>query len=303
MDPSPSVEDLRLVAAVGRTGSVGAAARELRVSQPSASQRLGRLERRTGLVLFERDTQGARATAAGREMVHQAEHILGHLDRVYDVVRTASAERELHVGSFDSIAHSLFPALDEALDGVPLRQRVDHGDRLVEWVGEGTMDAAFVCIADQLVLPRGVRVHPVGGDALVLFLPAGVRKPRAGRQPLRGLAVPYITYDFGAADLHGRLADLGASPRRGATVGATLAMARRRGQPAVVPRSALADGLQPGERLTDLPFTRRLRLSMVSRADVDRRLVRVLPRLREELGLVRPARKRDQAGGGDDDRA
>jgi hypothetical protein len=239
-------------------------------------------------------------------MVHQAEHILGHLDRVYDVVRTASAERGLHVGSFDSIAASLFPALDEALDGVPLRQRVDHGDRLVEWVGEGTMDAAFVCIADQVVLPRGVQVHHVGGDTLVLFWPAGVRRPRAGRQPLRDLAVPYITYDYGAADLHGRLADLGARPRRGATVGATLAMARRRGQPAVVPGSALATGLQHGERVSDLPFTRRLRLSMVGRTDVDPRLVRVLPRLREELGLVGPgsrSRKADQAGSAADGRA
>ncbi len=297
MDPSPTVEDLRLVAAVGRAGSVGAAARELRVSQPSASQRLARLERRIGLVLFDRDTQGARPTVAGREMVHQAQHILGHLDRVYDVVRTATAERELHVGSFDSIAASLFPTLDAALEGVPLQQRVDHGDRLVEWVGEGTMDAAFVCIADQLVLPRGVQVHPVGGDTLVLFLPAGVRRPRAGRQPLRGLATPYITYDLGAADLHARLAGLGAHPRRGATVGATLAMARRQGQPAVVPRSALAEALRPGERIAELPFTRRLVLSMVSRPGVDHRLVGVLPRLRAELGLVQPSRKADQDGG------
>ncbi|NYD43476.1 LysR family transcriptional regulator [Nocardioides panaciterrulae] len=288
MDPSPSVDDLRLVAAVTRTGSVGAAARELRVSQPSASQRLGRLERRIGLVLFDRDTQGARPTVAGREMAHQAEHILGHLGRVYDVVRTATAERELHVGSFDSIAASLFPVLDAALEGVPLRQRVDHGDRLVEWVGEGTMDAAFVCVADQLVLPRGVQVHQVGGDTLVLFLPTGVPRPRAGRQPLRGLATPYLTYDLGAADLHTRLADLGARPRRGATVGATLAMARRQAQPAVVPRSALAEGLRSGEQVAELPFTKRLVLSMVSRPHVDARLVQVLPHLRAELGLVRP---------------
>jgi DNA-binding transcriptional LysR family regulator len=297
MYASPDVEDLRLVVAIGRAGSVGAAARELQVSQPSASQRLSRLERRIRLVLFDRDTQGARPTAAGREMIHQGEHILGHLERVYDVVRTASAERELHIGAFDSIAGALFPALDEALEGVPLRQRVDHGDRLVEWVGEGTMDAAFVCIADQLILPRSVRVHPVGGDTLMLFLPAGVRKPRAGRQPLRGLEVPFITYDFAAAQLHGRLADLGAVPRRGATVGATLGMARRRGQPAVVPRSALAGTPHAGERLVALPFTQRLRLSMVSRVDVDRRLVDVLPRLRDELGLLRPGRNTNQHAG------
>ncbi|HEY5785932.1 MAG TPA: LysR family transcriptional regulator [Microlunatus sp.] len=60
--------DLRLVAAVARLGSLGAAARELLVSQPSASQRLAALERRCGLRLFDRDNSGARPTAAGSAM-------------------------------------------------------------------------------------------------------------------------------------------------------------------------------------------------------------------------------------------
>lgn len=274
------------MAAVARTGSVGAAARELQVAQPSASQRLSRLERRVGVPLFIRDPLGARPTVAGQEMVGQAEHILGHLDRVCDVVRTSASEQPLRVGSFDSIADAVFPVLDELLDGVMVEQRVDHGHRLLEWVSEATMDAAFVCIADQLTLPRGVRVHRVGGDTLVLFLPHGVPKPRGTRQPFRGLSMPYTTYDLGGSALHARLADLGAHPRRGATARATLEMARRRGQPGVLPRSALAGGLMPGERIIALPFPSRLRLSMVTGPDPDRRLTRRLPQLREALGLT-----------------
>ena len=76
----PSVEDLQLVQAVIRTGAVGTAARELRISQPSASQRLARLERMCGTKLFERDTRGARATPAGAELNRRADHILGHLE-------------------------------------------------------------------------------------------------------------------------------------------------------------------------------------------------------------------------------
>jgi DNA-binding transcriptional LysR family regulator len=285
MSTSPSVEDLRLVAAVARTGSVGAAARELRIAQPSASQRLSRLERRVGVPLFTRDPLGARPTVPGREMVSQAEHILGHLDRVYDVVRTSSSDQPVRVGSFDSIADALFPVLDELLADAMLEQRVDHGHRLLEWVSEATMDAAFVCIADQLTPPRGVRVHRVGDDTLVLFLPDGVPKPRGTRQPLRGLSLPYTTYDLGGSALHARLADLGAHPRRGATARATLEMARRRRQPGVLPRSALAGGLMPGERVAALPFTSRLRLSMVTGPDSHRRLTGLLPQVREALGL------------------
>src|SRR5688572_21603936 len=80
----PEVDDLRLVDAIARHGSLGAAARELLVSQPSASQRLAALERRCGVRLFDRDNTGARPTAAGQEMVAEAGHILGHLERVFE---------------------------------------------------------------------------------------------------------------------------------------------------------------------------------------------------------------------------
>lgn len=82
MEPCPEVGDLRLVVAIVRHGSVGAAARELLIAQPSASHRLTALERRCGVQLFHRDNSGARPTAARNEMVAQARHILCHLERV-----------------------------------------------------------------------------------------------------------------------------------------------------------------------------------------------------------------------------
>ena len=155
MASSPSVEDLRLVQAVVRTGAVGTAARELRISQPSASQRLSRLERMCGTKLFERDTRGARPTPAGAELSRRADHILGHLEEVYDATRTAAAGQRLVIGTFASLAPILFPILDADLPDRDIQQQVDHGHFLVERVAEGTMDAAFVAIADQMTLPRG----------------------------------------------------------------------------------------------------------------------------------------------------
>lgn len=286
MTSLPTTEELKLVVTIVRTGSVGSAARELQISQPSASQRLARLERRCGALLFKRDNLGARPTNAGLEMARQAGHILDHLNRVFTDVRTTSAQRSLVVGTFPSLAASLFPVLDEGMDDVAIEQRVEHGDRLVEWVGEGTMDAAFIAIATQSTLPKGVKVHRVGEDELVLFLPAGVRKPRADRHPLRGLSVPYSTYDRGGEQLHDRLTGLGARPRLGVTMPTTLAMARRRGDPAVVPRSAVANALLPQERITELPFTTRLRLSMLTGPAPDRRLTSALPWIRSELSLL-----------------
>src|SRR3954469_15763829 len=64
----PDLDDLRLVVTIAETGAIGSAAAQLHVSQPSASQRLAILERRLGVTLFDRDTRGARLTAAGEEL-------------------------------------------------------------------------------------------------------------------------------------------------------------------------------------------------------------------------------------------
>src|SRR3954465_14615665 len=112
-----SSDDVRLVLAVARTGSVGAAARRLRVTQPSASQRLARLERRTGLGLFDRDTQGARPTPAGAELARQADHILGHLGGALEAARAAGHRAVRRVRTLASPGHLVLPPPGHALQG------------------------------------------------------------------------------------------------------------------------------------------------------------------------------------------
>lgn len=290
MSSLPSVDDLRLVLAIGRAASVGAAARELRISQPSASQRLARLERQIGVRLFERDTRGARPTPAGSTLIEQAGHILGHLEGVYDATRAAAAAERLVIGTFSSLAAPLFPALEELLPDIAIQQHADHGDQLIPLVAEGTMDAAFVAYADQVTLPRGTSYRPVGHDELVLFLPYGVPEPTSTKEPFKDRRVVFTTYDLRSEEVRTRLIGLGAEVRRGATLATTLAMARRRGDPAIVPRSAVTTGLLPGERVEAAPFRIRLTLSAVTGATPPRTLLAVLPALRRELALT-PARR------------
>ncbi|TLY77431.1 MAG: LysR family transcriptional regulator [Gammaproteobacteria bacterium] len=62
-----SLEDLRLVAALGPAGSMAGAARRIAVNQASAWRRLGALEQRLGVLLFERSRTGYSPTPAGRK--------------------------------------------------------------------------------------------------------------------------------------------------------------------------------------------------------------------------------------------
>jgi DNA-binding transcriptional LysR family regulator len=278
-----SSEDLQLVLAIARAGSVGAAARRLRVTQPSASQRLARLERRAGLVLFDRDTQGARPTPAGTELARQADHILGHLGGAIEAARAAGHHAVRRVGTIPSLADRVLPALDAALVDVAVEQTVDHGDRLVDWLDEGTLDAAVLAIAGQIELPRSVRRHRIGTDELVLFLPVGVPSPRARVRPFAGRDVVFATYDAGSETIRQRLVGLGAEPRRAATVQAAVGVSRRQAIPAVVPRSLAAP--RGRERLVDLGWGQRLVLDLLVPRKPAPGVVASVPVLRAELGL------------------
>ncbi|WP_204029195.1 LysR family transcriptional regulator, partial [Micromonospora andamanensis] len=122
-----TVVDLQLVEAVARHGSVGAAAKELLIAQPSASRRLLALERRLSTKLFDRDTTGARATPAGRELARHAARLLSDLDALPDQVLAAVDTPTLAVGTIQALSPMVFTALEIELDSVSVRPEIDHG--------------------------------------------------------------------------------------------------------------------------------------------------------------------------------
>ncbi|GAA1406606.1 LysR family transcriptional regulator [Catellatospora coxensis] len=295
----PSVDDLRLVEAVARHGSLGAAGRELMISQPAASNRLAALERRIGERLFDRDTTGARPTAAGRALCHEATHVLGHLEAIFDRTRAAAQSRTLTVGTFGSLAPWLFPALDDLLADAAVTPVVDHGDRLVGWVGEGSLDAAFVAIANQLRLPATVGAVPVAVDRLAVLSPSGVTTGR-GRHPFAGRTVVTYTYDMSTEALHRRLSELGGMPRTAATAETAVRLARKLACPAVLPRGLALAYAAPGERVTAAAVTGRLTLYMVTTRPTPPEFAPLTTRLHTHLGLdgpVTPTSTGTAAGG------
>lgn len=286
MSSLPEVEDLRLVTAIARLGSVGAAARELLISQPSASQRLAALERRVGERLFDRDPTGARPTVAGRELAGRAAHILQHLTVLVEQTRAAARDRPLSAGTFASLAPLLFPALEEQL-GAEVNQVADHGDRLIDWVAEGSLDVAVVAIADQLVLPAGVQATPLGRDDYAMLFPAGVPGPAPGRRPYRNRQVVAYTFDLAQDVLHGRLTALGAAPRPAATAETAVRLARAAGVPVLMPGCLARMYATPDERVTAAPIRNVLRLALVSQGPSPAELA--AGPLGRRLNLSRPA--------------
>lgn len=144
-----SLVQLRYVAAVAREGSFSAAAKALRVSQPTVSAAVAELERRVGAPMFLRTARGVELTPLGREVVPQVESVLGAAS---DLARTIEALRS---PARKLLRLAFSPLLDpRILGGVGDRFRAEHPDVEIVYkecttddlrgrVAAGTVDVVF----------------------------------------------------------------------------------------------------------------------------------------------------------------
>jgi DNA-binding transcriptional LysR family regulator len=146
---------LRVLAAVARTGSITAAAKELHYSQPSVSHHLARLEAETGAKLLQRVGRGIRLTTTGELLAGRAMEIIGRVD-------SAAAELSAHVGldagkvrlaGFSSAMSTLVPAAATALaathPGLELDLTDTHPPEALRLLRAGKVDVAVVFRFDE----------------------------------------------------------------------------------------------------------------------------------------------------------
>lgn len=95
--------DLRVFLAIARSGSLGAAARQLGISHPTVGRRLHVLEEASGQVFFRRTAQGLVLTDRGEQILSLAEamehsalaierRLAGHSDQPEGLLRISSAD-------------------------------------------------------------------------------------------------------------------------------------------------------------------------------------------------------------------
>jgi DNA-binding transcriptional LysR family regulator len=104
---------MRSFLAVIETGSLLAAARQLRVSQPTLGRHVAELERQLGTVLFERTGRGLVATSAARSI---ADQVRAMADNAEAIARTLTGQSKQLTGSVritasETVATYLLPPL------------------------------------------------------------------------------------------------------------------------------------------------------------------------------------------------
>ncbi|MFJ2605073.1 LysR family transcriptional regulator [Streptomyces sp. NPDC087425] len=160
----PDLGALELLLAVARLGSLGAAAREMGITQPAASSRVRSMERQLGVALVDRSPRGSRLTDAGALVTDWARRIVEAAE-AFDAGAQALRDRRdsrLRVAASMTIAEYLLP-------GWLLALRAGRPDTAVSLhAGNSTVVAARL-LADEadLGFVEGVRV-PAGLDSAVI---------------------------------------------------------------------------------------------------------------------------------------
>lgn len=143
------LRQVALLLAVQRLGTLRAAAAELAMTQPAATQMLQELERALGVPLFERAGRGLRATAAGEAVMSHFQGLQGSLE---SLARTLQGLQEggggvLAVGCIPASSPTLLvqavARLKRERPLLKLRIVTETSDHLLSLLDQGELDVVI----------------------------------------------------------------------------------------------------------------------------------------------------------------
>jgi len=204
----PDLSSLELLVTVARTGSLGAAGRELGLTQQAVSARVRTIERLIGVPVVARGPRGSQLTEPGALVVNWARAVLAAAEELDAGIAALRGERDAHlaVASSLTVAEYLLPSWLAALRTeqhaagtvpVTVRLAVHNSEQVVALVRAGEAGVGFV---EGPEVPAGLSAQPVGTDALVLVVAPGHRWARRSRAlpPAELAGTPLVAREAGS---------------------------------------------------------------------------------------------------------
>lgn len=143
-----SIRQYEYICAIGRFGSLSAAAQQLNVSQPALSTALTRVESLLGHPLFSRKRGAALAlTPQGRSFIEDAESLLANAARLENADQVGSKRTQIRLGCFVDLAPFLLAKalqpLRSAMPDLTVSYKVDGFEGLISDLIDGRIDLAL----------------------------------------------------------------------------------------------------------------------------------------------------------------
>jgi DNA-binding transcriptional LysR family regulator len=187
---SAEIAELRAFCAAVDLGSLGRAARLLRVSQPALSKRLRGLEAVAGARLLERSPRGVRPTPAGNRLYLEARKLLAHAEAVDDLMAGLSDEgMPIRVAASHTIAEFVLPGPLVEFESrherhLSVELVIANSIVVRELIGEGRAEFGIAALEDAGV-PEGLQALDYCEDEVVVAVPrshpwAATRQVRLG---------------------------------------------------------------------------------------------------------------------------
>ncbi|OIJ88798.1 LysR family transcriptional regulator [Streptomyces monashensis] len=172
----PDLAALELLLAVARLGSLGAAAREVGITQPAASSRIRSMERQLGVALVDRSPRGSRLTDAGALVTDWARRVV-EAAAAFDAGARALRDRRdsrLRVAASMTIAEYLLPgwllALHAERPDTAVSLLAGNSTKVAELLLSGEADLGFV---EGLTVPSGLDATVIARDRLIVVTAPG----------------------------------------------------------------------------------------------------------------------------------
>lgn len=149
---TPSLRQLRFLAAVADALHFGRAAAACHVSQSTLSTGLKDLELALGVTLAERGNRNVILTPVGREIAERARHVLAAAQDISDLAarHAGPLSGDMRLGAIPTIGPYLIPAalqrLRRAYPELRLYLREELTESLLEGVRTGRLDAALIAL-------------------------------------------------------------------------------------------------------------------------------------------------------------
>ena len=180
-----TLSQLRAFERIVRLGSFHAAARELRLSQPSVSQRVRELEGALRTALFVRRGPRVSLTAEGHALVEYADRVLGAAGEMVERFHTRDPLKGvLRLGVNETFALVCLPHL---LARLAQRYPAVRTSVLVGDTGlvSGKLDAQEldIAIVSEPSVPKHVKQEPLGRNEFGWFAGSAVDLPRGALSP------------------------------------------------------------------------------------------------------------------------
>jgi DNA-binding transcriptional LysR family regulator len=189
-----NIHDLEAFIAVVETGSIGAAALRLNLTQPGVTRRVQSLEQTLGTPLLDRRSKPPTITAAGRDAYDHARRVsLALRDMTTALQPDGEPRGEFRIGVSVGLGDlALSDPVDRVRAAYPhLHIRATTGWSAVPQVRAGTLDAAAVLSVDEDEAPGGLPGERLSTEAAVIV--AGPQLELSDISALADLAsVPWV---------------------------------------------------------------------------------------------------------------